>query len=171
MVMARTERTRPYSQFNFLVYWEAASDNEGEPLNEDDVFGGFQEVSGLGMEITVAEYRAGSFSSNEPMKVTGMIKTPDVTLKRGVMGRNDFYKWINAVRDGSQNHLKNVTIKLLAEDRNPNEPAQEWRLLRARPMKWTGPSLNGKGTDLAIEELVLAAESVDLLPGESNKSE
>ncbi|MBD3316646.1 MAG: phage tail protein [Chitinivibrionales bacterium] len=169
--MARTERDRPYSQFNFIVSWQAASDNEGDSLGESDVWGGFQEISGLGLEITVAEYRAGSYATNEPIKITGMVKTPDVTLKRGVMGRGELYKWINAVRDGAQNHLKNVSIKLLGEDRNPDSPAQEWRLLKARPMKWTGPSLNGKGTDLAVEELVLSAESIDLLPDESDKAE
>ena len=33
-----------------------------------------------------------------------------------------------------------------------------WKLIKARPMKYTGPSLNGKGTDVAVEELVLASE-------------
>ena len=38
----------------------------------------------------------------------------------------------------------------------------QWKLIGARPMKYTGPSLNGKGTDLAIEELVLAAERIEM---------
>ena len=154
------ERSRPYSQFNFLVSWQPATDNEGDILSEDSVQAGFQEVSGLGMEITVAEYRAGNFKGNEPIKITGTVKTPDVTFKRGVIGSLDLSKWLNAIRDGAQNQLKNVTIKLLAEDRETI--AQQWNLINARPMKYTGPSLNGKGTDLAIEELVLAAERIEM---------
>ncbi len=155
-----TERERPYSQFNFLVSWAPASGNQGDSLAEQSVQAGFQEVSGLGMEITVAEYRAGNANTNEPIKITGTVKTPDITLKRGVIGRLDLYGWLDEVRNGAQNQLKNVTIKLMAEDRDTE--AVRWELKNARPMKYTGPSLNGKGTDLAIEELVLAAERIDM---------
>lgn len=154
------QRNRPYSQFNFRVSWQPASDNEGDNLAEDTVEAGFQEVSGLGMEITVAEYRAGNYAENSPLKITGMVKTPDITLKRGVIGTLDLYQWLDAIRNGAQNQLKNVQIKLMAEDRETI--AQEWKLINARPMKYTGPSLNGKGTDLAIEELVLAAERIEM---------
>ena len=147
-----TERNRPYSQFNFRVSWDT--------LDEKTVQAGFQEVSGLGMEITVAEYRAGNASTNEPIKITGTVKTPDVTLKRGVIGSTDLYEWLHAVRNGSQDYRKNVTIKLMAEDRVT--VAQQWKLFDSRPMKYTGPSLNGKGTDLAVEELVLSAERIEL---------
>lgn len=147
-------RDIPYSQFNFQVSWDG--------LDENSVNAGFQEVSGLGIEITVAEYRAGNWKDNSVRKVTGMYKVPDVTLKRGVIGAKDLWQWIEQVRDGSQTQLKTVTIKLLGEDRNPDQPAQQWILQRARPMKYTGPALNGKGTDVAIEELVLACERIDL---------
>ncbi len=43
-------RDRPHVQFNFLV-------NLGDGWNSDRPDGGFQEVSGIGMEVTVAEYR------------------------------------------------------------------------------------------------------------------
>jgi len=148
-----TDRDRPYSQFNFRVSWP--------DLDENAVQAGFQEVAGLGMEITVAEYRAGNFNENGPIKITGTSKTPDVTLKRGVIGSLDLYTWLNEVRNGRQDQLKNVTIKLMSEDRAT--VAQEWRLINARPMKYTGPSLNGKGTDLAIEELVLASERIEVV--------
>lgn len=158
--MAKTERDRPYSQFNFRISWEPASDNEGDAMNGQEVIAGFQEVSGLGMEITIAEYRAGNFNTNEPIKVTGTVKTPDITLKRGVIGRLDLYKWLDEIRNGAQNQLKNISIQLMSEDRL--DVAQEWLLKNARPMKYTGPSLNGKGTDLAIEELVLSAERIEM---------
>lgn len=145
------KRNYPFSQFNFHVEWDG--------LNGDTVEAGFQEVSGLGMEITIAEYRAGNAKTNEPLKVTGTVKTPDVTLKRGVIGALDLYRWLDDVRNGSQNELKTVTLSLLSEDRTP---VVKWLLKKARPMKYTGPSFNGKGTDLAIEEVVLAVERIEL---------
>ncbi len=144
-------RNYPYSQFNFTVEWDG--------LNGDSVQAGFQEVSGLGMEITVAEYRAGNAATNEPLKVTGTVKTPDVTLQGGVIGSLDLYEWLHAVRDGKQDQLKTVTITMKSEDR---QDVLKWVLSGARPMKFTGPSFNAKGTDLAIEELVLAAERIEM---------
>jgi phage tail-like protein len=145
-------RDYPYSQFNFRVSWDG--------LNETSVNAGFQEVSGLGLEMTVAEYRAGNWSENSSRKVNTTYKVPDVTCKRGVLGALDLYEWLDAVRNGTQGQLKTVTIKLMSEDRT--QAVMTWKLLRARPMKYTGPALNGKGTDLAIEELVLSAERIEL---------
>ena len=64
------------------------------------------------------------------------------------------------MRNGVPNQRKTVTIKLMAENRETE--AVRWKLINARPMKYTGPALNGKGTDLAIEELVLASERIEL---------
>lgn len=146
-----TNRDRPYSQFNYLVDLD-----EGDP---ESTRAGFQEVTGLGMEITVAEYRNGNEKDNIARKITGTYKVPDVTLKRGVIGAEDLYDWINKVRAGSQEAMRKVKIQLLSEDRVT--VAVTWLLANARPIKYTGPSLNGKGTDVAIEELVLACERID----------
>jgi phage tail-like protein len=153
--MATPREGRPYSQFNFQVRIGA---DKGEGPNA-----GFQEVSGLGTEIHVAEYRAGNYKDNSPIKVNGSYKVPDVTLKRGVIGELALlHNWLKAVRDGGNDDkvLLTVTIILLAEDRTTK--AQTWTLSKARPMKYTGPSLTGKGTDVAIEELVLACEHIEV---------
>ena len=147
-----TYRERPYSQFNYLV-------NIGEGTEGPKA--GFQEVTNIGFELTVAEYRNGNEKTNAPRKINGMYKVPDVTLKRGVIGAEDLYKWVKQVRDGKQEEaLRTVTIQLLSEDRSA--VAVTWKLTGARPMKYTAPSLNGKGTDIAIEELVLACENIEI---------
>ena len=147
--MARP-KNYPYSQFNFLVEW----DN----INGDTKDAGFQEVSGMGLEIGISEYRAGNQKTNESIKVTTTAKASDATFKRGVIGAHDLYEWVNSVRDGNQDQLKKVTVTLLSESR---EPVMRWKLLGARPIKYTAPSFNGKGTDLAIEELVLSIERIE----------
>jgi phage tail-like protein len=148
------ERERPYGQFNFRVVIENGPDAASTRA-------AFQEVAGLGLEITVAEYRGGNFKDNAPIKVTGTYKVPDVTLKRGVIGEPEtLYNWINEVRNGSQTALRTVTIELQSEDHT--QTVQAWKLTNARPTKYTGPALNGKGTDVAVEELVLAAERIDV---------
>jgi len=145
-------REQPYSQFNFLVDL-GTGDTESPQA-------GFQEVSGLGMAITVAEYRNGNEKDNASRKIMGTHKVPAVTLKRGGIGSQDIHNWLNEVHNGSQEALRTVTLQLQSEDRATI--AQEWKLINARPIKYTGPSLNGKGTDVAIEELVLAYERIEM---------
>lgn len=148
------ERERPYSAFNFRVVIENGPDAASTRA-------AFQEVSGLGMEVTVQEYRAGNAKDNAPIKVTGTYSVPDVTLKRGVIGDLEtLYNWLDEVRLGSQTALRTVVIELQSEDHTST--VQAWKLTNARPIKYTGPTLSGTATDVAIEELVLATERIEL---------
>ena len=144
-------RENPYSQFNFLV-------DLGTGITEGPD-AGFSEVSGLGMEVTVAEYRNGNDRENSVRKITGLNKTADVTLKRGVIGSLTLYKWLNEIRNGSQTAARTVTIQLLDEER---QPVMTWKLLRARIIRHTSGPLNAKGTDVAMEEMVLACERLEM---------
>ena len=147
-------RERPYAQFNFLVN---LGGDGADPLSPD---AGFQEISGIGMEVTVSEYRTGNSRENSVMKVTGMNKATDVTMKRGVIGSLNLYDWLHQIRNGDQNALRTVTIQLQNEDHS--KVVQTWKLLRARIIKHTSGPLNAKGTDVAMEELVLAYERLEM---------
>jgi phage tail-like protein len=146
------KRERAYVQFNFLV-------DLGDG-NTEGVDAGFQEISGIGMEVTVAEYRNGNSRENSVMKITGLNKSTDVTLKRGVIGSLNLYKWLNQIRNGDQGALRTVTISLQSEDHS--QAVMTWKLLRARITKHTSGPLNAKGTDVAMEELVLAYERLEM---------
>jgi len=145
-------RERPYVQFNFLVDLGNGNTNGPEA--------GFQEISGIGMEVTVSEYRNGNHKENSVMKITGMNKAVDVTLKRGVIGSLILYQWLNDIRNGSENSLRTVTIQLQNEDHT--DVVATWKLLRARIIKNTYGPLNAKGTDVAMEEMVLAYERLEM---------
>ena len=146
-----TLRDRPYGQNNFLV--DFGEGTEGPEA-------GFQEISGIGMEVTVAEYRAGNFKENSVLKINTGYKNDNVTLKRGVAGSLKLYRWLDQVRSGDQNVRRTVTITLMNEDHSA--PVFTWMLKQARPMKVTVAGLNAKGTDVAIEEMVLAYERLEL---------
>ena len=147
-----TLRDRPYVQFNFLV-----------DLGDDDTDGpqaGFQECSNIGMEVNVAEYRNGNEKENSVRKITGLNKATDVTLKRGVIGSLNLYQWLNDIRNGNQNALRNVVIHLQNEDHTA--VVTTWKLMRARIIKHTSGPMNAKGTDVAMEELTLAYERLEM---------
>ncbi len=145
-------RDRPYVQFNFLV--DLGDGNTEGPQ------AGFQEISGIGMEVTVAEYRTGNSKENSVMKITGLNKATDVTMKRGVIGSLNLYSWLDQIRNGDQNALRTVTIQMQNEDHTAT--VLTWKLLRARITKHTSGPLNAKGTDVAMEELVLAYERLEM---------
>lgn len=145
-------RDRPYVQFNFLV-------DLGDGVTEGPQ-AGFQELSGVGMEVTVSEYRTGNFKENSVMKITGMNKMTDVTMKRGVIGSLNLYSWLDQIRNGDQKAMRTVVIHLQNEDHTST--VQTWKLLRARIIKHTSGPFNAKGTDVALEELVLAYERLEM---------
>ena len=148
------ERNNPYHGFNFQVDVDRLG-------GAGDFSAGFQEVSGLGGEITLAEYRNGNELVNHVRKIHGISKSTDVTLKRGVGGWLNIYTWFKDTREGNQDVRRTVTIKLM--DEAHSGPVMTWKLFNAMPMKYTGPTLNAKGgTDVAIEELVLACERIDV---------
>jgi phage tail-like protein len=145
-------RDRPYTQFNFLVdIGDGVTDGPGA---------GFQEVSAISTEVAVAEYRNGNSRENSVTKITGLNKATDVTMKRGVIGSLNLYQWLDDIRNGNQRALRTVTIQLQNEDHT--EVVQTWKLLRARIIKHTSGPFNAKGSDVAMEELVLAYERLEL---------
>ena len=145
-------RDRPYTHFNFLV-------DLGDGTSEG-VQAGFQEVSGISMDVAVTEYRNGNSKENSVMKLTGLNRVSDVTLKRGVIGSLNLYAWLNQIRNGDQQALRTVTIQLQNEDHSA--VVQTWKLLRARIIKHTSGPLNAKSSDVAMEEIVLAYERLEM---------
>jgi phage tail-like protein len=145
-------RDTPFGAYNFLVEFDG-NDNATSAL------GGFSDVSGLGTEITLMEYRQGNDRENRVRKIPALHKSGDVTLKRGIMGLTSFWQWVSITRTDPV-HKRTVTIALQDEVGNV---VLKWKLLNARPMKWTGPTLAAKGgSDVAMEELVLASEGIEL---------
>ncbi|MAR90926.1 MAG: phage tail protein [Pseudomonadota bacterium] len=145
-------RETPYSVFNYLVNLDDGS--------EGGVAGGFSEVSGLNAEVTVAEYRNGNSPVNYVTKIPAIHKAGDVTLKRGVIGADNIYTWLEQIRAGDVDAKRNITVKLRSE--NAANTVVTWKLFNAMPIKWTGPTLTAKGgSDVAIEELVLAVEHIE----------
>jgi phage tail-like protein len=147
-------RTVPYPAYNYLVSIQKYGRAPDQPL------GGFSEVSAMKTELHISEYRDGNDPANYVHKYSGMHTTADVTLKRGVVDSSDMWTWITDARTNGASAQQDVTITLRDE---ANNPVQVLKLYNVTPKGYTAPALNGKGTgDLAIEELVLAAETIEV---------
>ncbi len=149
-----TLRDNPYGAFNFLV---SLGGTQGDG-SEGVVVGGFSEVSGLGVEISYSDYRNGNEKVNSARKIPNTHKLDDVTLKRGVVGSDDLFQWIKGVRNGTADP-RDVSITLMDEARNA---VATFRLHRAQPKKWSGPTLAAKGGgEVAMEELHFVHEGIE----------
>jgi phage tail-like protein len=147
------DRITPYGAFNFLV-------NLNGPVGPEEPLGGFSDVSGISTEMTVAEYRNGNDAENHVRKVPGVHKVGDVTCKRGIVNSHDLWDWIDDVRRNGVNAKRTVVITLRDET---GADVQSWTLRQVIPLKYTGPTLAAKGGgDVAMEELVLSAEALEL---------
>jgi phage tail-like protein len=145
-------RDRPYAQFNFLVDLGTGQTDGPEA--------GFQECSPITTSVDVIEYRNGNEKENQVRKITGLNRVADVTLRRGIIGSLNLYQWLDQIRNGDPAGMRNVAIHLQNEDHTAI--VMTWKLLRARIVKHTSGPLNAKGTDIAMEELTLAYERLEL---------
>jgi phage tail-like protein len=144
-------RERPYAQFNFLV--DLGTGTDGPEA-------GFQECSGISARVDVIEYRNGNDRDNTPRKLTGLHRVDDVTLRRGIIGSLNLYQWLDQIRNGDPAGLRTVLIQLQNEDHTA--VVMTWRLLGARIVKHVSGPLNARGNDVAIEEITLAYERLEI---------
>ena len=136
----------PIPKFKFKVQW-------------DDREVAFQEVSGLDIEAQPIEYRHGNSPGYSVLKMPGLKKYSDVTMKKGVFkGDNKFWDWFNQINMNTIAR-KSVTITLLTEG---DTVAMVWKLTNAFPTKITSTDLKSQGNEAAIETIVIAHEGLTI---------
>ncbi|MDF2188593.1 phage tail protein [Paraflavitalea sp. CAU 1676] len=134
----------PLPKFHFRVEWG------GSKI-------GFTEVTGLNIENEMIEYRDGSSPEYHKIKMPGLQKYGNVTLKRGMFnGDNEFFQWLNTV-SLSKIVRRDITISLLNEN---HEPVYIWRLKNAWPTKVTAPDLKSDANEVAVETIEMAHEGL-----------
>jgi len=120
---------------------------------------GFSEVTGLTQENQAIEYREGSSPEYSSIKMPGLRKFSNITLKRGVIASdNEFFKWLNTIRLNNVER-RDLVINLLNEQ---HEPVMTWTAHNAFPVKVEGPQLKAMGNEVAIESIELAHEGLVL---------
>jgi phage tail-like protein len=134
----------PLPKFHFRVEWG------GSKI-------GFTEVTGLNIENEMIEYRDGSSPEYHKIKMPGLQKYGNITLKRGMFnGDNEFFQWLNTV-SLSKIERRDVSISLLNEN---HEPVYIWRVKNAFPTKVTAPDLKSDANEVAVETIEIAHEGL-----------
>ncbi|UFH59979.1 phage tail protein [Sulfurovum mangrovi] len=122
---------------------------------------GFSEVSGLEQEIEIEEYKEGGMDFIH--KLPAGIKHANVILKRGISGNSSLRTWydlvLKAITYGNMPIPKEPIVYIALMDSAGNEKIR-FMLKFAYPVKWVGPQLNAKTSEVAIESLELVHEGL-----------
>ncbi len=175
--MTFVPRGNPYSAFNFALFVDTALPAIGSaPAVPQGEIAGFMEASGLDGENTPIEYREGRDQSGAASgafvrKLAGMERYPNVVLRRGLTAHRALWDWRQRVRDlahtagGSSNILQvaplqiATLVRVVLRDEN-HIPVLTWKLQNAWLTKLSGPSLNAKSNEIAVESAELCCERI-----------
>ena len=80
-----------------------------------------------------------------------------VVLRRALTRSRELYEWRRHIVDG-KNDRRAVTIEQL--EAPDGDVANAWRLVGARPVRWSGPEFDAAESRIAYEELELAFDDL-----------
>ena len=119
----------------------------------------FQEVSGLNVEAQIIEYRHGDSPVHSTIKMPGLKKVGNVTMKKGVFkSDNKYWAWFSQI---SLNTIERRTITISLQDEG-NKPTMVWTLENAWPTKITATDLKSNGNEVAVESIDIAFETMKI---------
>lgn len=145
--MATGDRKDPFRGFNF----EVQIDNT--------VVAGFRECSGLSFDTDPVEYREGTDKPLHVRKLTGLRKFANIVLKRGFTDSDVLWLWYKNILNGKTDR-RNGSIVLRDEE---HKDVLRWEFENGWITKWEGPTLNATGNDVAIENIEIAVERVEMI--------
>jgi phage tail-like protein len=136
----------PLPAYHFIVDWGGSTT-------------GFTEVLGLNMSHDVVDYREGNSPVDHSIKIPGRTRFDNIILKRGITkGDTDFFKWMKT-KQNSKIQRRDIVISLLDET---HAPIMVWKIKNSFPVKYTGPLLQARSSEVAIEMLEIAHEGIEV---------
>ena len=148
----------PLTKMNFLVTVDGVSGTAA-----------FTEVSGIESSVDVIEFRQGNAHSLAPVKIPGLVKHGNVTLKFGYTLDSAFKTWVQECVSEVRKEMPRSRVQIEMIDINGGAPqslvesvsgTRVWVLTNAWVTKYTAPDLNASASEVAIESVEIAYEEL-----------
>lgn len=148
----------PLTKMNFLVH-----------VDQVEGTAAFSEVTGIEATVDVIEFRQGNANSLAPVKIPGLVKHGNVTLKMGYTLDSAFKTWIQECVSEVRGEMPRSRVQIEMIDINGGAPqslvetisgTRVWVLTNAWVTKYTAPDLNASQSEVAIETVELAYEEL-----------
>jgi phage tail-like protein len=121
----------------------------------------FTEVTGMDQQVEVIEYRHSDSKDFSKIKMPGMRKFSNITLKRGKFeGDFDYNNWLDSIANDRTGQRRDVVVRLMNEK---HEPVAVWKAARCFPVKVAAPDLKSDANEVAIESMEIAHEGFTLV--------
>ena len=121
----------------------------------------FTEVTGMDQQVEVIEYRHSDSKDFSKIKMPGMRKFSNITLKRGKFeGDFDYNNWLDSIANDRTGQRRDVVVRLMNEK---HEPVAVWKAARCFPVKVTAPDLKSDANEVAIESMEIVHEGFTLV--------
>jgi phage tail-like protein len=143
------DRKDPYAAFNFRV-----------EINDLGTIAGFAECSGLVSQADPIEYRAGDSIDSTPIKLPGLKKFNNITLKRGFTTSHELWTWHETTLNGQTQRYAGAIV---LQDEG-HQDAVRWEFQEGWVTKYEGPAFNAKNNEVAINSIEIAHEGLYLKP-------
>jgi len=150
--MALTYRDDPYPGYSFRIEVTGVSPDGAA------VKGSFSEAGGLEVSVDPIDYRNGS-EDIRVRKLPGLKKFANITLKRGLIGDLGLWNWI---RDAQNGRVTRADGSVVLMDETGQNEVMRWNFVRGWPCKWSGPGLNAKNNEIAMETLEICHEGLHI---------
>lgn len=149
----------PLTKMNFLVTVDGVTGTAA-----------FSEVTGVESSVDVIEFRQGNANSLAPVKIPGLVKHGNVTLKMGYTLDSAFKTWIQECVSEVRGEMPRNNVQIEMIDINGGSPqtlatttvtgSRVWILTNAWVAKYNAPDLDAKTSDVAIESVEIAYEEL-----------
>ena len=119
----------------------------------------FQEVSGMDIETQVIEYRSGNSPVFSTIKMPGIVKYGNVTMKRGLFVKDtNFWNWY---QESVMNTVKRREVRIQLRDET-GAVAMQWTLQNAFPTKISSTDMESDGNEVAVDSIEFAHEGLTI---------
>jgi len=127
-------------------------------------FAGTDDASFSHVDLPVAlldevAYRSGDDKANEPRKQPGLASYSHLVLSRGLTTNLDLWNWWEAARNGDPSVDRNVVVRLLD---GTGQLVLSWKYRNAFPAVYRLSPLDAAASDLVVETVELAFDSMDV---------